>query len=119
MIENIDDEPTAEERWRRKARRLRRQVEAMTAELAVARTKTADRDWLRDQLRTVRAELEAVKRDWRPVPMAHPWQPKNPACALCDEPRDAARHQDFGLMRVAVIPQIPDPLDDIQESDHG
>jgi hypothetical protein len=93
MIENIDDEPTAEERWRRKARRLRREVEAMAAELEAARTKTADRDRLRDQLRAVRAELEVVKRDWRPVPMKHPWQPRDPQCVLCQEPRDAPRHQ--------------------------
>ena len=38
-------------------------------------------------------ELEVVKSTWRPVPMVHEWQPKNPQCALCDEPRDAARHR--------------------------
>jgi len=41
-------------------------------------------------------ELAAVKSSWRPVPITHEWQPKNPQCALCDEPRDAARHQAAG-----------------------
>jgi len=62
---------------------------------------------LHAQLDRQRIELEAVKRDarqlgaevenmranWRPVPITHEWQPRNPQCALCDEPRDAARHQ--------------------------
>lgn len=46
------------------------------------------------EVRKLRAELEAIRKDWRPVPMTHPWQPRNPQCALCDEPRDAPRHQD-------------------------
>jgi hypothetical protein len=48
---------------------------------------------LADEVRRLKAELEAVKINWRPVPITHEWQPKNPQCALCDEPRDAARHQ--------------------------
>jgi len=39
-----------------------------------------------------KAELEVIRKNWRPVPMTHEWQPRNPQCALCDEPRAAARH---------------------------
>jgi hypothetical protein len=45
------------------------------------------------RIRELTAELEAIKTNWRPVPMTHEWQPKNPQCALCDEQRDAARHR--------------------------
>lgn len=41
----------------------------------------------------LKAEVETMRKHWRPVPITHPWQPKNPQCMLCDEPRDAVRHQ--------------------------
>jgi len=44
------------------------------------------------ELRALRAELKDKREHWRPVPIQHEWQPINPQCALCDEPRDSARH---------------------------
>lgn len=44
------------------------------------------------EIRRLRGEVQNMKTHWRPVPIAHPWQPKNPQCALCDEPKDALRH---------------------------
>lgn len=41
---------------------------------------------------TLTAQIKNMEANWRPVPIAHEWQPRNPQCALCDEPRDAARH---------------------------
>lgn len=38
-------------------------------------------------------EVAHLKANWRPVPMTHEWQPRNPQCALCDDPRDSARHR--------------------------
>jgi hypothetical protein len=65
--------------------------------LAIAR---ADRERMRQELekatadlRTLGREVEQMRKHWRPVPITHEWQPKNPQCALCDEPRDAARHR--------------------------
>lgn len=45
-------------------------------------------------------EVEHLKATWRPVPITHEWQPKNPQCMLCDEPRDSARHKVDG----SVVP---------------
>jgi hypothetical protein len=47
----------------------------------------------RDEAREAKTEVEHLKTHWRPVPMTHEWQPRNPQCALCDDPRDSARHQ--------------------------
>jgi hypothetical protein len=38
-------------------------------------------------------ELEQMRKHWRPVPITHAWQPRDPRCALCDESRDSPRHQ--------------------------
>jgi hypothetical protein len=54
-------------------------------------------------------EVEHLKAHWRPVPMTHEWQPRNPQCALCDDPRDSPRHRPPGQMRVAWVPQLPTP----------
>jgi hypothetical protein len=45
------------------------------------------------EVERLKAEIETMRRNWRPVPITHPWQPRNPQCALCDETRDAPRHQ--------------------------
>jgi hypothetical protein len=45
------------------------------------------------RLADLKREVDTMREHWRPVPMTHAWQPRNPQCALCDEPRDAARHQ--------------------------
>jgi hypothetical protein len=65
--------------------------------LAIAR---ADRERMRQELekatadlRTLGREAEQMRTHWRPVPITHEWQPKNPQCMLCDEPRDAVRHR--------------------------
>lgn len=44
------------------------------------------------EVRRLAEEVEHLKTHWRPVPMTHEWTPRNPQCALCDEPRDSARH---------------------------
>lgn len=41
----------------------------------------------------LRAEVENMRRHWRPTPISHPWTPRDSQCALCDEPRDAERHE--------------------------
>lgn len=43
-------------------------------------------------IRRLTAEVEQMKANWRPVPITHEWTPRDPQCALCDEPRDALRH---------------------------
>jgi hypothetical protein len=63
-------------------RELDYQYEAQCAETARARR----------QVEKLKAEVEHLKTHWRPVPMTHEWQPRNPQCALCDDPRDSARH---------------------------
>lgn len=55
-----------------------------------AESRTAE---LEREVGRLKAELEVIKTNWRPVPITHEWQPRNPQCALCDEPRDSARHQ--------------------------
>jgi hypothetical protein len=42
------------------------------------------------QMQTAMAQM---REHWRPVPLAHEWEPRNYQCALCDEPRDAPRHR--------------------------
>lgn len=49
---------------------------------------------LATEVAQLKAEVAAMHKHWRPVPIAHPWQPKNAQCSLCDEPRDAPRHQE-------------------------
>jgi hypothetical protein len=46
------------------------------------------------QVRVLTAEIETMRKHWRPIPIPHPWQPKDPHCLLCDDPRDAPRHQE-------------------------
>ena len=48
---------------------------------------------LRAQVRGLGQEIETMKTHWRPVPIVHEWQPRNPHCIYCDEPREAVRHQ--------------------------
>lgn len=45
------------------------------------------------EVRKLAAELEVIRKNWRPVPMTHTWEPRNPQCALCDDTRDAPRHK--------------------------
>jgi hypothetical protein len=45
----------------------------------------------------LQARIDDMTRHWRPVPIAHEWQPTNPECMFCDEPRDAARHQPYAI----------------------
>lgn len=47
----------------------------------------------RGAVRALRAEVADLRNNWRPVPMVHEWQPRDPQCALCDDPRDSARHR--------------------------
>jgi len=50
---------------------------------------------IRVERRDLRAEVEQMRTHWRPVPITHEWQPRNPQCALCDEPRDSQRHREW------------------------
>jgi hypothetical protein len=65
-----------------KIRDLEYRFEAQCAETAKERRKN---------LKLVE-EVETMRANWRPVPMVHEWQPRNPQCALCDDPRDSPRH---------------------------
>jgi hypothetical protein len=47
----------------------------------------------RRKVQALTAEVKQMREHWRPVPITHEWQPKNPQCMLCDEPRDAVRHR--------------------------
>lgn len=40
----------------------------------------------------LKARVEDMEKHWRPVPLKHPWEPRNAQCKLCDDPRDAERH---------------------------
>lgn len=51
-----------------------------------------DLEMLRVAYREIDDEVKLMREHWRPVPITHEWQPRNPQCALCDEPRDSARH---------------------------
>jgi chromosome segregation ATPase len=48
----------------------------------------------RDENRKRAEEIDNLRTNWRPVPITHEWQPRNPQCALCDDPRDSVRHGD-------------------------
>jgi hypothetical protein len=56
------------------------------------------------------AEIEDMKKTWRPIPISHQWEPQDGRCALCDDPRDHERHAGLhGLMRTPVVPLLPNP----------
>lgn len=44
------------------------------------------------QLAELRREVEDKRKNWAPIPIAHPWTPRDPHCVLCDDPREAPRH---------------------------
>lgn len=46
------------------------------------------------QLRELQRAIDEMRKNWRPVPITHPWQPRDPQCSLCDEPKDSPRHQE-------------------------
>lgn len=72
------------EELRATVRGLQVQLEHQSAETARERRKNIK----------LTEEVETMRAHWRPVPITHEWQPRNPQCALCDEPRDSARHQE-------------------------
>lgn len=49
-------------------------------------------DQLNAELAELRRELEDKRKNWAPIPIAHPWTPRDPHCVLCDDPREAPRH---------------------------
>jgi len=73
--------------------RLRYAEESLQRERTTFAEVRQQRDTMVDQLRALTAEVEQMRAHWRPVPISHEWQPRNPQCALCDEPRDSVRHQ--------------------------
>lgn len=76
---------------------LRARIRALDRDLGQHREDLEQhREDLAEHRRRIKAldeQIDNFKTNWRPVPMVHEWQPVNPQCALCDEPRDAARHQ--------------------------
>lgn len=57
---------------------------AMAAE-AKARALSAEAEALR-------REVEDKRKHWAPIKLTHPWTPRDPACTLCDDPREDPRH---------------------------
>jgi hypothetical protein len=47
---------------------------------------------LRAEVAQLTAEVEMLRKHWRPIPIPHPWQPRNRQCALCDDGEDSPRH---------------------------
>lgn len=62
------------------------------AELRAGQQAAAEINKLKAEIGKLNDEIEVYRKNWRPVPITHPWQPRNPQCALCDEPRDSPRH---------------------------
>lgn len=69
---------------------LKDEIGRLTAELA---KKEIELNMVRGDCRKLGGEVDHLREHWRPVPMTHEWQPRNPQCALCDDPRDSVRHQ--------------------------
>jgi hypothetical protein len=87
---------------------LRDEVGRLTAETCRLERELFDRE---AETRKLAEEVKHLKTHWRPVPMTHEWTPRNPQCALCDEPRDSPRHLvEVGQMRIGYVPQIPEAV---------
>lgn len=69
---------------------LRAEIGRLTSETYRLKREIADRG---AEGKKLAEEVAHLKANWRPVPMTHEWQPRNPQCALCDDPRDSVRHQ--------------------------
>lgn len=90
-----DDPPQGSTKMTKK----REMREAIRYHEAMMQEVTQERDAARvhaKQLDTavqgLRNQVETMKRHWRPVPLAHEWEPRDQRCALCDDPRDSPRH---------------------------
>lgn len=77
--------------WKATAAEAERQRHAAIGQMVEAEETARG---LAAEVRRLAAEVETMKANWSPVPITHPWQPRNPQCALCDEPRDSPRHAD-------------------------
>lgn len=71
---------------------LRATIESQRLQLDRQRNDHEELGQLRISYRELLAEVKQMREHWRPVPITHEWQPRNPQCALCDEPRDSPRH---------------------------
>lgn len=40
----------------------------------------------------LRHEVEDKRKNWAPIKIAHPYTPRDPGCALCDDPPEDPRH---------------------------
>lgn len=69
---------------------LKGEIGRLTSETYRLERELADR---RSETKKLADEVAHLKAHWRPVPMTHEWQPRNPQCALCDDTRDSVRHQ--------------------------
>jgi hypothetical protein len=57
------------------------------------------------------AELESMRKSWRPIPISHQWEPRDGRCRFCDDPRGHERHAGVhGLASTPHIPLLP-PID--------
>lgn len=65
------------------------EVERLATELEAARTRAQQAE---NRQRMAQAEVDMMRRLWRPVPIKHAWEPRDSRCALCDESRDSSRH---------------------------
>lgn len=98
-----------------KKKTLKRQLAEAYDKLEAARIASEDLGlsvrYHKEAERRLTAEVEQMKTHWRPVPITHEWTPRNPQCALCDEPRDAARHQACEIDRERAIDAVTAKLE--------
>lgn len=44
------------------------------------------------QIAELTRELEDKRANWAPIKIRHPYEPRDPACRLCDDPAEDPRH---------------------------
>ena len=110
-IDQLDEVEPESEPWPHR--------EQLVTELEAARTRAIQAE---ARTRLVEADVEMMRKHWRPVPLAHVWEPRDYRCSLCDDPRDSPRHTPTPLpgslsmsnntLRVALAVLDSDLLDD-------
>lgn len=59
----------------------------------VAKAAHAHNRGLEAQVLDLTRELEDKRKNWAPIKLAHPWEPRDGACKFCDDPREDPRHE--------------------------
>ena len=113
MTEHLDSRDCECERWRdgatvcpvhpdstkpagwgvtpeRALKKARKKIRKLREELAGSDRAIAT---LNNRISRAETTIADMREHWRPVPIVHEWQPRNPQCLYCDEPREAVRHQ--------------------------